>query len=168
MIADLNVRLNQELDRLAEELTVRIPARLGSEQREREYQEALDSQRRVQGRIQHLRKLLAGLAAIEPDALLPGRVGFGSVVRVRDLQTGEEFTYTLMAGEPIDLEAGEISLASPVGHALLGRRPGDEIEVQTPQRVRRLRVLSMTSLLDSLPPEGALHADGGARSGAGR
>jgi transcription elongation factor GreA len=168
MIADLNVRLNQELERLAEELTVRIPSRLGSEQREREYQETLDSQRDVQRQIQYLRKLLAGLAVIDSDALLPDRAGFGSVVRVRDLQTGEEFDYTLMAGEPIDLEAGEISLASPVGHALLGRRPGDELEVQTPQRVRRLKVLALTSLFDSLPPEGALFAEVGPRNGAGR
>lgn len=155
MISELRARLNKELDHLVEEMTVHLPAVLGADQSQHEYQDTIALQQLIQERVQHLGKLDAGLASVHPDALFPDRVGFGSVVCVKDLCSDEDLAYTLMAGDRIDLDAGEISLASPVGQALLGRRPGDEVDVDTPQRRRRLRILSMTTLferLDEAPP----------------
>ena len=54
------------------------------------------------------------------------------------------------------MEAGEISLASPVGHALVGRVEGEEIEVSTPLGRRHFRVLSVTPLHDRLAERSAL------------
>lgn len=150
MIAELNTRLNRQLDYLVEELTERIPARLGKEQAQAAYAEALDRQQAIQRRIQYLRRVASALALVDPEVLTPGRVGFGSKVRVEDLRSGQTFSYTIMNGEGLDLDAGEISLASPVAQALLGRKEGEEVEVDTPQGTRRFRILSTTTLYDLL------------------
>jgi transcription elongation factor GreA len=73
-------------------------------------------------------------------------VGYGAVVFVRDQDSGEERFYTLVAGDPTDLDASQVSLASTPGQALLGRRPGDEVEVETPYREVRLRVVTVPTL----------------------
>ena len=150
MIAELNARLYRELDHLIDELTVIIPARLGTDQQYGDYKDTILLQRLIQARIQDLRRLIAGLALVDRDALPPEAAGFGSVLRVRDLDSGEDFKYTLLTGDRIDPEAGEISLESPVGAALVGCRPGDEIEAATPQGPRRLRILSVVTLFGRL------------------
>ncbi|NLG63388.1 MAG: GreA/GreB family elongation factor [Candidatus Cloacimonetes bacterium] len=68
----------------------------------------------------------------------------GATLSVLDLDTGEEAKYTLMSGERLDIDAGHVSLDSPVGQALFGARAGAVVTVETPQRTRRLRVLSVT------------------------
>jgi transcription elongation factor GreA len=73
-------------------------------------------------------------------------VGFGSRVVVEDLRTREEETYTLVFGDYIDVEGGQISVASPLGQALLGTREGDEVKLQLPRGERRLRVRQLTTL----------------------
>ena len=153
MIADLNTRVHLQLSELVAELTERIPARLGREQDHAAHARTVEEQRRVQRRIQYLRRVAAGLSFVQADALSERLVGFGSAVRVEDLQTGETLTYTLMTGEELDLDAGEISLGSPVGHALLGRGVDEEVEVITPHRRRRLRILSIDTLFDRLSDE---------------
>jgi transcription elongation factor GreA len=145
MFSDLKARLNSELEQLVEELTVRIPTRLGEDKSQGEYHTVVELQRHLQQRVQFLHQVLAGLETVDSSTLSPGRAGFGSTVRVRDMKSGEVIDYTLMAGEP-NLDEGEISLGSPVGQALLGRIAGEDVEVATPQGKRVLRVLQVTTL----------------------
>jgi transcription elongation GreA/GreB family factor len=77
------------------------------------------------------------------EAIPEDGAGFGSMVVVEDVDLGGRETYTLMTGEQLDIEAGQVSLASPIGRALLGARPGAVLSVTTPRRVRRLHVLSV-------------------------
>ncbi len=74
-----------------------------------------------------------------------------AVVAVLDLDTGEEAVYTLMSGERLDIDAGHVSRDSPIGQALFGAKTGSIVTVETPQRTRRLRILSVTP--PSLAPE---------------
>lgn len=153
MIAELNTRVHRQLTHLVEELTERIPARLGNDQDHAAYKSTVDEQRHVQRRISYLRRVAAGLSFVQGESLSEELIGFGSTVRVQDLQSGEIVSYTLMTGEDLDIDANEISLASPIGHALLGRAVGDEVEVVTPQRRRRFRVVSIDTLFDRLREE---------------
>lgn len=148
MIAKLNARLYRELDHLIDELTVIIPARLGTDQQYGDYKDTIVLQRLIQARIQDLRKLIAGLERVDPGALPQDAAGFGSVLRVRDLDTGEDFRYTLLVGDRIDGEDGEVLLDSPIGVALAGCRAGDETEVAAEDGPRRLRVLAVTTLFE--------------------
>jgi transcription elongation factor GreA len=62
---------------------------------------------------------------------------------VADEETGREATWTLVGPTEADLSAGRLSAESPVAKALIGRRAGDEFEVQTPRGVRRQRVVRL-------------------------
>lgn len=80
-------------------------------------------------------------ARVVPRAELPPDVvTMGSTVRLRDLETDEEETYTLVYPHEAAIEDDKLSVLAPVGTALLGYRAGDEVEWPVPAGVRRLRV----------------------------
>ncbi len=74
------------------------------------------------------------------------KVGFGSRVKVKELDLGEVFDFTIVAGDFIDLDAGHISMASPIGRGLLGAKVDQEVKVQLPAGERRYKVLELTTL----------------------
>jgi transcription elongation factor GreA len=146
MLSELKTRLGSELERLAQELSARAVAGDGAAPADRRPSAGDGADGMLQDRVRRLGQLVAALPRIDPATIWPDRAGFGSTVRLRELATGEELSYTLLAGEFIDVDAGEVSLASPIGHALLGRRAGEEITVATPRGERRFRILSLTTL----------------------
>jgi transcription elongation factor GreA len=156
MITELRERLKEELAGLVEELTIRIPARLGEDQRLEDHRATIQEQLHIQGRIQFLHQTLSALDNVEPRMVPEDGAGFGSTVRLRDLTTGAELTYTLMTGDVIDLDAGEISLASPVGQALLGRGAGEEFAVTTPLGRRRFHIVSVSTIRDEIASRGTV------------
>jgi hypothetical protein len=82
-----------------------------------------------------------------PDGALPSTgAGFGSAVVVEDLDHGVRETFTLMTGALLDIDGGHVSLGSPIGQALLGVEESDIVSVQTPHRLRRLRVVEVRTL----------------------
>ena len=148
MIAELSTRITRQLCQLEKDLTERIPERLGAEPTQAAYAELVDRQRAIRERVEYLQRIATGLPIAGREALMPGQVGFGSRVLVEDLRTHELVAYTIMTGDGLDLDAGEISIASPVAQALQGRREGDIVEVVTPQRKRQLKVVSITTVFD--------------------
>jgi transcription elongation factor GreA len=68
-------------------------------------------------------------------------VAFGTTVTVADADSGREATWTVVGATEADLRAGKLSAESPMAKALMGRRPGEEVDVQTPGGVRRQRVV---------------------------
>jgi transcription elongation factor GreB len=78
-----------------------------------------------------------------------GTVVLGSRVRVRDSEG--EYEHTVVARATVDAPPGCVSVDSPVGRALLGCRPGDQVQVQTPGGVRHLTVVHMAPPLPSPP-----------------
>jgi hypothetical protein len=91
-----------------------------------------------------------------PEALgrvLPGSVGYGARVVLEDMDDGEHSVHDVMHSAAMDVTLGHLSLDSPLGHALVGRREGETVEVSTPVGIRRfkvIRVRSLAELLDSL------------------
>jgi transcription elongation GreA/GreB family factor len=148
-IAELRTRLGSELEDLSNEVMLQADRRLarraaGVEPDAAALDEAIHRRMRLLGR------LIAGLEAAEPGTLWDDRAGYGSTVFLRDLQSGEETFCTLMAGCLIGDDAGQVSLGSPLGRALLGCRAGDEPVVETPHGPRRLRVYAVHTLPRSL------------------
>ncbi len=72
-----------------------------------------------------------------------GKVVFGCVVIVEDLETGEVNSYRLVGPYEADVLAGTISVTSPIGKALIGREEGDEVKVQTPKGIRNIEILEI-------------------------
>jgi transcription elongation factor GreA len=76
------------------------------------------------------------------------RAGYGSRVWLLDLQKSVEVDYRLVTTEEADATKGLISTTSPIGKALLGRRVGDEVKVQTPAGVKEFEVVRLLTIHD--------------------
>jgi regulator of nucleoside diphosphate kinase len=85
-------------------------------------------------------------AQVVPRSEIPADVvTMHSTVRMRDLETGEEETYTLVYPHEADIETGKLSVLAPVGTALLGYRSGDVVEWPVPAGVARFRIEEVAS-----------------------
>jgi transcription elongation factor GreA len=142
MITEVRDRLGSELERLSRQLTDDLAAELGGATA---VCDAPEEWREVQERIRRLGQLVAGLARVE-GTLPVDRVGYGSTVVLQDLGSRRRVSYTLVTGDVIDLDEDQVSLASPVGQALLGRKVGDRVAVETPAGKLRYRIVSVTTL----------------------
>jgi len=111
-----------------------------------EYHAALERQAFVRARIGQLRELLGALSAVDLSQVPTDRASMGSTLGLLDLDTDEEITYQLVFPEVADSEKGMLSIASPIGKALVGLKPGDEVEIQIPSGARNFEVLSLKTM----------------------
>ena len=160
MLEQIKHRIETEIGHLLHELNTDLPARIkvalehGDLRENAEYKSAKERQEFVQARLNHLTKRMGELGKIDVTQIPTDKVGFGSKVKVRDLDLGEDFDFTIVAGDFMDLDAGHISLASPIGRGLLGSKAGQEVSVQLPMGPRRYRILELVTLPQQLE-EGA-------------
>lgn len=149
MLRAMREKLSNEIEQLSHELNIVIPqaiaqaVELGDLRENSEYKAALERQQFVQARLGQLHQRLSQLSQLANTEVPTDRVGLGSKVKVMDLITDETETYEVVLAEMMDLDAGHISLASPLGRALKDRRVGDEIELRIPRGMRRLKVLEL-------------------------
>lgn len=152
MLEEIKQKLADEIDRLMHELTVTLPqaiqkaVELGDLSENAEYKSALERQQFVQARLNHLTQRANELSKIDPSSIAPDRVGFGSKVTLKDSATGEVIEYTLVFGDFIDLDTNQISIASPIGRALLGKAEGDEVVVRLPRGDRTYTIIELVTL----------------------
>jgi transcription elongation factor GreA len=97
-----------------------------------EFAAAKDRQGFIEGRISELQYKLANADVIEPDGLNKDKAVFGSKVLLENIDTGEDVEYQLVGTDESDIEKGRISVSSPLGQAILGKKPGDELTLQVP------------------------------------
>jgi len=100
-----------------------------------EYEAAKDRQGFIESRITELERKLADARIIDTANLSSETVVFGATVLLLDLESKQQKQYTLVGQDEADLKNGKISVQSPVGKALIGRRVGDQVEVTTPARI---------------------------------
>jgi len=105
-----------------------------------EYEAAKNEQGMLEGRILTLEMMVRNAVIIE-QAEVGGVVQVGSTVEVKDEYGIQAFT--IVGPAEVDVTSGRISMESPVGKALLGRRIGDKVEVQSPGGVRELKVTAL-------------------------
>lgn len=97
-----------------------------------EYDAAKERQAFVEARVNELSYKLNSADVIDPEKLPKDRAVFASRVLLENIDTGDDVEYMLVGPEESDIEKGLISIASPLGKAIVGRKPGDEITVQAP------------------------------------
>lgn len=99
-----------------------------------EYHAAKEKQGFIEGRIMDLDDKLSRAQVIEyPDSEQADQVRFGAFVTITEEESGEAKTYRIVGELEADLQAGKISLSSPIARALLGKRGGDLVEVSAPK-----------------------------------
>ena len=152
MIEEMRRKLGKEIEDLSRELTVTLPqaiataVAMGDLRENSEYKAALERQQLVQARLGQLHQRLAQLNQLANTEAPRDRVGLGSRVVVEDLVGGDRETYTLVLAEMMDIDAGHISLASPLGQALKDRKPGEEVSLRLPTMNRKLRVVEVVTI----------------------
>lgn len=152
MIEEMRRKLGKEIEALTHELAITLPqaiataVAMGDLRENSEYKAALERQQLVQARLGQLHQRLASLAEIANTEAPTDRVGLGSKVTVIDLETSETETFQLVLAEMMDIDAGHISLASPLGRALKDRKVGEEVLLRLPTLVRRLRVTELITV----------------------
>jgi transcription elongation factor GreA len=143
-------KLQEELNRLISVERPRVikmiehARSLGDLSENAEYETAKDRQGFIETRIQELKSKIARAEVIDPENL-PGkdRVMFGVRVRIEDIDTGNAITYQLVGPDESEPERGLISVVSPLGRALLGKRVDEEARVQTPGGIREFLILEI-------------------------
>lgn len=142
-------RLNQELDRLVtggrREIAERLRDVATSEANPAEngdYHNVREEQAMLEHRIATLQERLRRARVVDPQ-LGNGRIDVGERVRLRELASGERLELELVGPLESDPAAGRISVASPLGNAILGLRRGQIAEVDAPRGKLRYKVLAV-------------------------
>ena len=142
-------RLRAELQRLEQEERPQVIQAI-AEAREHgdisenaEFEAAKERQALVEGKINDLHNKLSQCEVIEVEKDLNDRVIFGTTVELEDLDSGEEVRYRLVGPFEADLAQGTISVTSPIGRALIGKEPGDDVKVRTPGGTKNLEIIDV-------------------------
>lgn len=109
-----------------------------------EYHAAREQQGFVEGRISEIESRLANAQVIDPTTLPDsGRVVFGATVDLAPVDGGPDVSYQIVGDDEADIRSAMISINSPIARALIGKSPGDEVEVAAPGGARRFEVLAV-------------------------
>ncbi len=155
MIEEIRRKLLAEVEALNHELHIVLPQtlkqaiELGDLRENADYQAAIERQGMIQARLAQLRSRLHKLSVIDLSKVPRDRVGLGSRVTVVDLDTREEEVYQLVISDTMDVEAGHISVSSPLGQALLDKKKKEKVTVQLPFGARKLRIAKIVTLHDA-------------------
>ncbi|MGH7568781.1 MAG: GreA/GreB family elongation factor [Gemmatimonadales bacterium] len=159
MLGELKGKLQAEVERLNHEISFVLPNEIqkalahGDLRENSEYKAALERQQFAQARLTHLRVRLSKLSNVTERDIPRDRVGFGSRVTVQDEETKRKETYALTLGEFIEggaEDGGEfpVSMASPLGKALIGTKVGQKVEIVLPMGKRRLKIVALATVHD--------------------
>ena len=108
-----------------------------------EFEAAKDRQAFLDGRVGELEYKLSRADIIDPETLPKDRVVFLSSVILENTDTGENVEYQLVGPDESNVEQGRISVLSPLGKAIIGKKPGDEIILQTPGGQREYELVEI-------------------------
>src|SRR6202166_5071934 len=154
-------KLQEEINALEHELIHELPkeikkaAALGDLSENAEYHMAKQRQEFVKARVRQLGKRLADLSMVNMNNIPHDKVGLGSTVKIFDSTKNQEMEYKIVTSEESDVAAGKISTTSPIGRALLNKKVGDEVIVDSPNGKRELEILSLTTVHDVIEPKEA-------------
>ena len=154
MIEELKAKLGDEVEKLQFELNVTLPGEIrravemGDLRENSEYKAALERQQFVRARLSQLRERLSKLSSIDITQISHDSVGLGSRVVVTDEKTGLKETYALVFGDALEFEEGQVTMSSPIGRALLGKKVGELVLLKLPTMVRRLTITDLKTIHD--------------------
>lgn len=109
-----------------------------------EYDAAKEEQGHLEMKISKLEEMLSRAKIVVPEELADGEVTILSSVKVKDKSINEEITYIIVSPEEADFEQDKISVSSPVGRSLMGRKVGEKFEVEVPVGKVKYEILEIT------------------------
>lgn len=145
-------KLDEEIEPLHRELRVELPRQLaeaaahGDLSENAEYDAAKQRKELVEAKLARLHRKKAAIQRMDVSRISPYEIGFLSTIVVRNLDSGERSSYTLVSPDESEPKEGKISVGSPIGKALMGHVEGDEVEVRTPRGTRRYEIVEFTTI----------------------
>lgn len=142
-------KLKQELQRLKTEARpaaireIEMARAHGDLSENAEYEIAKERQAQIEARIAQVEDRVARAQVIDPSGQDPNVVRFGATVVLRDCETSEEKTYTIVGEDESDVSNGLISITSPVARALVGQPVDAEVRVRVPRGDRAFEILEI-------------------------
>lgn len=133
----------KEIDRVEIVKEIDIARSHGDLKENAEYHAAKEKQVFIENRINELSELLTKAQVIDPKELKHEKVSFGSTIKVADIDSEEEFEYTIVGGIESNPNKGLISFGSPLARELLGKEEGDEIKISLPSGTKEYEVLGV-------------------------
>ncbi len=149
---DIVKKLREELGVLEKELKVILPRQIreaashGDLSENAEYEAAKQRQQWVNARMGHIRKRIQALSLVDLTRLPTDQTAFGSTVTLKEINTGELKVYRLVHPEEVNASQGLISLQSPVGQALEGKREGDDVIIRTTAGPRQYVLIKLLTI----------------------
>jgi transcription elongation factor GreA len=142
--------MRQELDNVEKILYEEIPEKLkaskmnGGDLREnKEYMYLQSQQQYYEREVRRLTSILEAAEILPEEDISKDQIGIGSRFILQDLTIRESGTFTLVSAPEVDLEKGKISVASPVGQLLLGKKEGDKVKAELPWGISEFRVIAI-------------------------
>jgi len=109
-----------------------------------EYDAAKDAQGMHEMKIAKLEEIMSTARVIDESSIDNSQVAILSVVKIKNRKTGMEVAYTLVSEEEADLKTGKISIGSPIGKGLLGKKVGETAEIKVPAGIMEFEVLDIS------------------------
>ncbi len=109
-----------------------------------EYDAAKDAQGLLELKISKLEEIVGNARVIDGSTLDTSKVSILSTVKIKNTKNATVMTYTIVSEEEADLKANKISVKSPFGQGLLGKKVGDVAEVKAPAGVMKFEILDIT------------------------
>jgi transcription elongation factor GreA len=139
--ADLEHLQSVEMPKILERLaTARAEGDLSENA---EYHGARESQGMMEARINLLRDKLSRAVLVDPSQFPKDEAAFGSTVRVKDLNFGDEEEFTLVGAGEEDYDTGKILITSPLAQGLVGKKVGERTEIVVPQGTLKFEILEI-------------------------
>ena len=143
LVTELERRKTQDREKIREDIA--IAKGFGDLSENAEYDAARTAQAENEARINELENLIENAVVVDENSLETGIISLGSVVILHDMDDEEDITYSIVGSNEVDPLDNKISDLSPIGHAIMGKRAGDEVQVEVPNgSVLRFQVVDVS------------------------
>lgn len=109
-----------------------------------EYDAAKDAQGHLEAKIAQLEEILGDARVLDESTIDTSKVSILSTVKIKNKKNGATVSYTLVSEEEADLKKNKISVQSPIGKGLLGKKPGETAKIKTPAGEIEFEVIDIT------------------------
>lgn len=123
---------------------IKVALSFGDLSENSEYDEAKNEQGIVESRIAEIEATLAHAQVIDSDDITTEKVGIGTVVKILDMDMDEEMEFQIVGTSEANIDKGQMSDESPIGAALIGRKIGEVIDVETPSGMIQFEILDIS------------------------
>lgn len=125
---------------------IKVAREFGDISENSEYDDAKNEQALLEAKILEIENTLRHAKIVDDDDISTRKAGVGTLVTVYDYEFEEEISYGIVGATEVNMAENKISNESPVGKALIGRKKGEEFEVETPGGIAKYKVISIERL----------------------